>query len=150
MARLVHRMFRLYWMVMRPRTQGVRAIVLSDARRKVLLVRHTYSDLWYLPGGGVGKGEDLETALRRELREELNIVDVSDVSVLGAYENEREFKRDTVTVFVVTATYGGARQPDEIEAAATFSLEELPAGVSPATARRIAELTGSAAKTSRW
>jgi ADP-ribose pyrophosphatase YjhB (NUDIX family) len=143
-------MFRLYWMVVRPRTRGVRAIVLSDNGRKVLLVKHTYSDLWYLPGGGVEKREDLETALRRELREELDISDVSDLSVLGTYENEREFKRDTVTVFVVTAAYGGARQATEIEAAVTFRLNDLPAQVSPATARRISEFIGSAAKTSRW
>ena len=52
--------------------QGVKALVRSSAA--VLLVREHHVDgsaFWTLPGGGVRPGERSRTALRRELREEL-------------------------------------------------------------------------------
>ena len=42
----------------RAKTLGVRVLVQAEAGR-VLLVRHTYLDGWYLPGGGVDGGETL-------------------------------------------------------------------------------------------
>ena len=50
--RLIARAARLWWKVRRPRTLGVRALVLDEADR-VALVKHSYRPYWYLPGGGV-------------------------------------------------------------------------------------------------
>ncbi len=149
-ARSIQRILRVYWWIARPATRGVRAIVLCDAGRSVLLVKHTYTVDWYLPGGGVRRGEPLEAALLRELREELGIASVGDLRMLGTYESDREFKRDTVTVFVVSAVYGGGRQAAEIEEARAFPLAELPPGTSPATRRRIAEFLGEDPVSPRW
>src|SRR5262245_2857956 len=124
-ARTLQQILRIYWRIFRPTTRGVRAIVLCDQGRSVLLVKHTYTRDWYLPGGGVGRGEELEPALLRELREELEIVVVRDLRRLGSYTNDREFKRDTVTVFVVSAVYAGGRQAAEIEEAEVFPLNDL-------------------------
>ena len=69
--RMIGKAARLVWRVTKPRTIGVRAVLLDGAGR-VALVRHTYTDLWYLAGGGVKKGAGIAAALFRELAEEAN------------------------------------------------------------------------------
>jgi 8-oxo-dGTP diphosphatase len=55
---------------------------------QVLLVRHRKDerDYWLLPGGGVEGGEQLEDALRRELREECDLGDVQPVGPVALAE----------------------------------------------------------------
>ncbi|MDO3410467.1 NUDIX domain-containing protein [Saccharibacillus sp. CPCC 101409] len=49
--------------------RAVRAVLLDDSGKMALM--HAAKDRYHkLPGGGVEEGEDAETALRRELREE--------------------------------------------------------------------------------
>ena len=64
------RLFHIFFLLARPMTLGVRAIVHDRARNAVFLVRHTYVPGWQLPGGGVEPGESADDALARELREE--------------------------------------------------------------------------------
>jgi 8-oxo-dGTP diphosphatase len=55
---------------MRVRTAGL--IIDGDA---LLLVRHVKQErrYWLLPGGGVNLGEDMKSALKREIQEEVNL-----------------------------------------------------------------------------
>lgn len=54
--------------------------VIPDSRGRVLLQRrgpgHEFEGRWETPGGKAFRGEDLRTALRRELEEELRLSDV--------------------------------------------------------------------------
>lgn len=56
---------------------AVRALLLDELDR-LLLVRFEFptATVWTLPGGGLDDGESDEVGLRRELREELGLVDV--------------------------------------------------------------------------
>ncbi|EGL17802.1 NUDIX hydrolase [Paenibacillus sp. HGH0039] len=47
-------------------------LVKRDGTR-LLLVRVRDNERWYLPGGKIEEGEDPEAALKRELKEELNL-----------------------------------------------------------------------------
>ena len=64
----------LHWsfLLTRPMSLGVRAIVISPDE-KVLLVRHGYVSGWHFPGGGVEVGETCLESLKRELEEEARI-----------------------------------------------------------------------------
>jgi ADP-ribose pyrophosphatase YjhB (NUDIX family) len=51
----------------------VAARVLVVQNNKILLVRETDGGWWALPGGGVDHGESIESALTREIEEELGV-----------------------------------------------------------------------------
>lgn len=55
----------------RRRRQGVAVAVWRG--NELLLVRHSYKDGWFLPGGAPKRAETLQEAAQRELREETGI-----------------------------------------------------------------------------
>lgn len=141
--RLIGKAARLYWRLRKPRTLGVRAVVV-DRNDRIALVRHTYADQWHLPGGGVRKGESFEAAMLRELEEEIALGDARIDHVLGVYHSRREAKDDHIVIFVVRVETGpaaGLQAADGIEIAEAgwFPPDALPADLSAATGRRIAE-----------
>jgi 8-oxo-dGTP pyrophosphatase MutT (NUDIX family) len=143
-----HLLRRLYWRVRRPTTLGVRCLVVRGG--DVLLVRHTYAPWWYLPGGGVRRGESFVAAARREVLEETGLR-VDGLRPLGVYLNRREGKIDHVVVFLADAPES-APQPDQAEVrdARFFRLDDPPADTSPATRRRLAEHLNGQMPAEEW
>jgi ADP-ribose pyrophosphatase YjhB (NUDIX family) len=149
--RLRLRIFHLWFLLTRPMTLGVRALVI-DEQGGVLLVRHTYIPGWHLPGGGVEKGETALAALTRELREEGNIVLDEEPRLHGLFFNRRVSPRDHVAVYVVRRFRQSApRAPDrEIAEARFFPRDALPDGVTQATRARLAETLDGAPIAPIW
>ncbi|MEO0975762.1 MAG: NUDIX domain-containing protein [Pseudomonadota bacterium] len=140
-------------LIRNPYILGVRVIV-EDAGKQVLLVRHTYLDGWYLPGGAVDRGETLEQAASREVLEEAGIEAKTAPRLLGMYLNREATGRDHVGLFHLSAWEGTPAYlvPNaEIAEACFFPLETLPENLSPATARRLAEFrSGSFPSGAYW
>ena len=148
-ARLAHRLRTLSWRLLRPTTVGVRALVLDEGGR-ILLVRHSYGGGWYLPGGGVGRGESVGNALRRELDEEVGLELTEVPHLLGIYSSTAEGKSDHIGVFIVRGWRRQPRSSAEISESGFFDPAALPAGTSPATSRRVGEHLGTRSIDYAW
>ena len=129
---------KLYWRIIQPFTIGVRALVIND-KGHVLLVKHTYCDLWYLPGGGVNKREPLICAIKRELKEELNLNVKDSPSLLATYSNFFGYKSDFISIFVIKEFDLTPKQNLEIEDWAFFDPKDIPNTTSKGTKKRLAE-----------
>ena len=131
-------------------TLGVRGLV-RDGEGRVLLVKHTYTSGWHMPGGGVERGETGEAALAREMVEEAGVELVGRPSLRSIHSSEAGFRGDHILFFevgewrAVTATSRG-----EIAAAEWFAPDALPRDVTGGTARRIAEALSGAMADPLW
>jgi 8-oxo-dGTP pyrophosphatase MutT (NUDIX family) len=132
---------RLYFRLARPLTMGVRGLV-RDEEGRVLLVRHSYTPGWYLPGGGVERSETVLTSLKRELDEEVGVLVTAPPRFIALYANFREFKSDHVALFLVEhGTYDRApRKSLEIAEAKFFALDALPDDTTRGTRARLREI----------
>ena len=104
------------------------AIIFDDEGR-VLLLEHVFRPHggWGLPGGFLNKGEQPETALRRELREEVGI-ELDRVEMLFA----RTLPRPRQIEIYFSARAIGTPRPCsfEIRTAEWFKIDNLPAELS--------------------
>jgi ADP-ribose pyrophosphatase YjhB (NUDIX family) len=137
---MLYLLARCYWCIFRPLTLGVKLMLIAD--ESIWLVQHSYQPGWFLPGGGVKKNEMLETAVRREAREELG-AEIGEMRLFGIFTNASQHKNDHVVVFVSHEFIVGQADKAEIRAVQQFPLRQLPPDVSRGTRRRIEEyLTG--------
>jgi 8-oxo-dGTP pyrophosphatase MutT (NUDIX family) len=147
LGRLVH----FYWRFARGLTLGARGLVI-DGERRVFLIKHSYTEGWHLPGGGVEAGETLEEALVRELREEGNIELTGPPALHGIFFYPLYSNRDHVAVYVVRSFRQSAEPiPDrEIVAHGFFPADGLPEDTTNGTRARIAEVLEGKPRTQRW
>ncbi len=139
--KLVRQFFHFTFLLQRPMTLGVRAVVL-DPQNRVFLVRHGYVPGWHFPGGGVDTGESCLAAMARELAEEGNIEVTGPAQLHGLHFNREASRRDHVAVYVVREfKVGDSRPADwEIQESGFFPVDALPEGVTRGTRERLAEI----------
>ncbi|MBC1183904.1 NUDIX domain-containing protein [Brevundimonas sp. WCHBH090558] len=124
----------------RGKTLGVRAVAV-DARGRVLMVRHTYLKGWWLPGGGVDRGETTHVVVVRELREEAGLIARGAPRLISIHSNERFFPGDHVAVFRIDAFDMGERTSHgEIAEVGWFSPSALPDDVNRGCRARLGEI----------
>ena len=133
-------------------TLGVRAFIWGEANNSVFLIRHTYVPGWQMPGGGVETGETFGECLTKELAEEGNIKLTGEPQLFALYFNRQTSKRDHVALYVCKDFVQTApKLPDhEIAESGFFLLDALPEGTTPATRRRIEEITKSVRPSQDW
>lgn len=147
--RVLYKVIQVYRRFFTPISLGCRALIVDDG--KVLLVRHTYQDGWYLPGGTVERGESLRAAVLREVTEECALV-AKDAVLIGMYFSELERRSDHIALFSVqgVASIVGSLPDSEIAECKFFPIDDLPQAASPATRRRIAEVLLGEERAERW
>lgn len=113
---------------------GVCAVIF-DGDGKVLLERRSDNGFWGLPGGGVGVGESVEQAVKREVTEE-TALQVEVKRLVGVYSDPRRynisFYPDGNVVHWVTVVFecvlvdGELRISHESTDIGYFNVEDLP------------------------
>ena len=131
-------------------TLGVR-VVATDAQGRVLLVKHTYLAGWWLPGGGVDRGETTQDAAVRELREETGLRATVPARLISVHSNERFFRGDHVLVYGVDAFEVGERTSHgEIAEIGWFDPAALPQDAHRSTRDRLGEIFGGQTASPQW
>lgn len=124
------------------RLRAVKAVVRRPSG-EVLLVRHSYGDgSWMMPGGLVRWREPPARAVAREMYEELGIAAV-EWRKLADYSQRIGLTRQSVAVFGTTLQGVDISPNHEIADWSFFTVDEPLTSASPATRRRLDELSQS-------
>lgn len=99
----------------------VTALIKNPSKDKFLIVKRkptasVHPKLWSFPGGKIKKGEDILTALKREINEETSLSVQEDFKQLSEYTYERPNKEITYGLcFSCTATTENVHLNHELE-----------------------------------
>jgi len=136
MLRLAYLAYRVYCFLFRPVGLGVRVMMIQN--NQALLVRQTYMDGWFMPGGGVKRGETSDQAARREVREETGAT-LNNLKLVGAYTSFNEWTSNHNIVFLSTDFTTSGEHDNEIAEIRFFPLDDLPADLMPGHRQRLEE-----------
>jgi ADP-ribose pyrophosphatase YjhB (NUDIX family) len=132
-------------------TLGTQGVVI-DGENRALLVRHGYRPGWFFPGGGVEWNETVETALARELEEEVGVSLTEPAQLHGIFGNFTSFPGDHIAVFVVRhwRRKENYRKRGEIAETGMFVRSGLPAETDAGTRTRLAEIFDASPISQLW
>lgn len=135
---LARKLQEIYWKIFKPKRSGAQVIIYED--NSIILVKHSYTDSWYFPGGGKKKNETFKETAKREAFEEIGIK-VKNLRLFGEYQNTKEGKRDTIKVYLCRQKFdlSEVKKDRETNEVKIFNLNNLPTDMSPGTGRRIVE-----------
>ena len=151
LARAVTAVLRPIWRLRRGMTLGAQGVVV-DGEGRILLVRHSYRPGWFFPGGGVEWGETLETALARELEEEVGVTLTQAPELHGLFANFTNFPGDHIAVYLVRdwERRENYRKRGEIAEAKMFAPERVPGLTDSGTRARLSEIFDGAPIRTVW
>ena len=112
-----------------PRFTVTAGAVITDERGRVLLLKHVFraGSGWGIPGGFIEKKEQPEEALRRELREEVELeLESADLAFVRTLSNVNQIE----VIFRCHPAGRVGRQSGEIKKAEWFALDKLPPELS--------------------
>lgn len=117
-------------------TASAAAVVIND-KNEVLLLDHVLRPFatWGLPGGFLGRGEQPEAALKREIREEVGI-EITDISLFRVRNHDRHIE----ILYTARSNQTAQIKSREIINCGWFSADNLPERVSPGQKRMIGEI----------
>lgn len=123
--RLPKRARRLGILLLHPRFTVTAGAVIVDEQQRVLLLHHRFrgGSGWGIPGGFLNARESPEAAVRRELREELNL-ELENVEI--AFTHTLQEYNQIEIVFRVTPRNAVQISSAEISRAEWFALDALP------------------------
>lgn len=114
------------------------SVIVTNLSGDVLLLKHSYGpDVWGLPGGGLGRGEDPLEAARREVREELGI-ELARIEAIGTLEEMLSGSPHTAHLFAATCDRQPRPDGREVVVARFFPSHSLPEPLGKTTRARIA------------
>ena len=125
------------WRKLRKVRLEVVSVVARDLEGKVLLVRHSYGPHgWFLPSGGMKRGEDPVATARRELAEETGCT-MEGARLVG--QIEEELSGSPHTAHIVACITQDVPRPDrrEVLEARFFPTHSLPEPLGPRTRSRL-------------
>ena len=134
--RVAHKV-RHHWRKCRGVTPHGVCVIARDLEGQVLLVQHSYGPPgWYIPGGGLKRGEDPADAARRELREETGC-EIDGLKPLGEVHETLSGAPHMAHVF--TGVVDDIPKPDgrEVVEARFFPTHSLPEPLAPSARRRL-------------
>jgi 8-oxo-dGTP diphosphatase len=105
---------------------GIVKIFAPEFKGIVLIKRKNPPLGFALPGGFVDYGESVEDALKREMKEEINL-DVKIEKLLGVYSNpKRDPRMHTSSCVFICHAFELPKAGDDAKEAFIFKLEEIP------------------------
>ena len=116
---------RSIWFFTQPEAIGVHGVALTP-EGNVVLVMLSYAPGWRLPGGGKAKGEELEAAMLRELREEIGMTAFESIESVTSFAHRPDRRHGNGTLFVVRGVLYRPRWSLEVKRVAEFNLDDLP------------------------
>ena len=130
MVKIWHLLKELIKLVFRRPLTGTTIVpVLSDGR--IVLVKRRDTGLWSLPGGIVDWGENIVTAVTRELSEETGLELVSIMRLVGVYSSpDRDPRMHSISILIEAKVQGNFKIKDTLEIVdvEAFPPESIPLG----------------------
>ncbi len=114
------------------------SVIITNLGGDVLLLKHSYGpQVWSVPGGGLGRGEDPQAAARREVFEELGM-ELTRIDLVGTLDEV--LSGSPHTAYIYAAVCDRQPRPDgrEVTEARFFPSHSLPEPLGETTRARIA------------